>query len=65
VLALSVVASGVGRIASDLVSPRVFASGGMQAVTIMAALVGVVAVIIVITGVREVSPRERVRARAG
>jgi predicted MFS family arabinose efflux permease len=66
VLSLSVVASGVGRIASDFVSPRVFAAGGMQRVAIMAGSIGLIALFVVLTGVREVTAAQRVReARAG
>lgn len=53
-LSLFMVASGLGRIAGDLVSPRVFASGGMRAVTTMSAIAAVVALAVVLLGVREV-----------
>jgi len=54
-LSLLIVASGLGRIVGDLVAPRVFAAGGMQAVTLMAAIVALAALIVVLTGVREVT----------
>jgi predicted MFS family arabinose efflux permease len=53
-LSLLIVASGLGRIVGDLVAPRVFAAGGMQSVTLMAAIVALAALIVVLTGVREV-----------
>jgi MFS transporter, DHA1 family, inner membrane transport protein len=59
ILALSVVANGLGRMAGDFVSPRLFASGGMRLVTIVAAAVVLCAVILVLVGVREVSAGER------
>jgi predicted MFS family arabinose efflux permease len=62
ILALSVIASGVGRIASDLVSPRVFVVGGMARVTAMSGIILLCAVGVVTLGVREVSPRERLRS---
>ena len=37
-LSLLIVASGLGRIVGDLVAPRVFTTGGMQSVTMMAAI---------------------------
>ena len=54
-LSLLIVASGLGRIVGDLVAPRVFAAGGMQSVTLMAAIVALAALIVVLTGVREVT----------
>jgi MFS transporter, DHA1 family, inner membrane transport protein len=54
-LSLLIVASGLGRIAGDLVAPRVFTAGGMQSVTLMAAVVALAALIVVLTGVREVT----------
>jgi len=59
ILALSVVANGLGRMAGDFVSPRLFTSGGMKLVTIVAAGVVLSAVILVLVGVREVSAGER------
>jgi predicted MFS family arabinose efflux permease len=59
ILALSVVANGLGRMTGDFVSPRLFASGGMRLVTIVAAGVVLSAVILVLVGVREVSAGER------
>jgi predicted MFS family arabinose efflux permease len=59
ILALSVVANGLGRMAGDFVSPRLFTSGGMRLVTIVAAGVVLCAVILVLVGVREVSAGER------
>jgi predicted MFS family arabinose efflux permease len=59
ILALSVVATGVGRIAGDFVSPRLFTAGGMQRVTMVAGSVVLSAVILVMMGVREVSAGER------
>jgi predicted MFS family arabinose efflux permease len=56
VLSLLIVASGLGRIVVDLVAPRVFAAGGMQSVTVMAAIVALIALIVVLVGVREVEP---------
>ncbi len=56
VLSLLIVASGLGRIVGDLVAPRVFAAGGMQSVTVMAAIVALAALIVVLVGVREVEP---------
>ena len=53
-LSLLIVASALGRIVGDLVAPRVFAAGGMQSVTVMAATVALAALIVVLTGVREV-----------
>jgi predicted MFS family arabinose efflux permease len=54
VLSLLIVASGMGRIVGDLVAPRVFAVGGMQSVTVMAAIAALVALVVVLVGVREV-----------
>lgn len=54
VLSLFIVANGLGRVAGDLLSPRVFAGGGMRAVTTMAALAVIAALLVVIGGVREV-----------
>jgi MFS transporter, DHA1 family, inner membrane transport protein len=54
-LSLLIVASGLGRIAGDLVAPRVFVAGGMRSVTVMAAIVALVALTVVLTGVREVT----------
>lgn len=62
VLALSVVANGVGRMAGDLIAPRLFTTGGMQMVTIVSAGVGLSAAILVLIGVKEVSDAERARA---
>jgi hypothetical protein len=45
--------------AGDFVSPRLFTSGGMRLVTIVAAGVVLCAVILVLVGVREVSAGER------
>jgi predicted MFS family arabinose efflux permease len=59
ILALSVVANGLGRMAGDLVSPRLFTAGGMQLVTMVAASVVLSAVILVLVGVREVSAGDR------
>ncbi len=56
VLSLLIVASGLGRIVGDLVAPRVFAAGGMQSVTVMAAIVALIALTVVLVGVREVEP---------
>ena len=53
-LSLFIVANGLGRIAGDLISPRVFIKGGMQVVTVMAATAAFVALIVVVIGVREV-----------
>jgi len=63
-LSLFMVATGLGRIAGDLVSPRVFASGGMRAVTTMSAVAALVALVVVLFGVREVrhGPLESVPA---
>jgi MFS transporter, DHA1 family, inner membrane transport protein len=54
VLSLFIVANGLGRIAGDLISPRVFATRGMGAVALMSALTALAALILVVTGVREV-----------
>ncbi len=54
VLSLFIVANGLGRIAGDLVGPRVFAAGGMRAVTLMAALAALAALVVVVLGVHEV-----------
>jgi len=62
VLALSVVANGVGRMAGDFIAPRLFTAGGMQMVTIVSAAVVLSAAILVLTGVEEVSSAERARA---
>jgi predicted MFS family arabinose efflux permease len=59
ILALSVVATGLGRMTGDLISPRLFTVGGMQLVTMVAASVVLFAVILVLVGVREVSAGER------
>ena len=59
ILALSVVATGLGRMTGDLVAPRLFTAGGMQLVTMVAATVVLCAVILVLVGVREVSAGER------
>ena len=59
ILALSVMATGLGRIAGDFVSPRLFTAGGMQMVTIVAGSAVLSAVILVMVGVREVSVGER------
>jgi len=59
ILALSVVATGLGRIVGDFVSPRLFTAGGMQMVTIVAGSAVLSAVILVMVGVREVSAGER------
>ena len=61
-LSMFIVANGVGRIAGDLLSPRVFAEGGMRMVSIMAAAATVCALIVVIGGVREVGSTDAVRA---
>jgi len=53
-LSLFIVANGVGRIAGDLISPRVFSSGGMQLVTMMSATAALVALLVVLFGVHEV-----------
>jgi predicted MFS family arabinose efflux permease len=53
-LSLLMVASGLGRATADLIAPRVFATGGMQPVTVMAGLVALGALLIVLLGVREV-----------
>jgi predicted MFS family arabinose efflux permease len=53
-LSLLIVASGLGRATADLVAPRVFATGGMGPVTVMAGLVALGALLIVLLGVREV-----------
>jgi hypothetical protein len=45
--------------AGDFVAPRLFDSGGMRVVTIVAAGVVLCAVILVLVGVREVSVAER------
>jgi predicted MFS family arabinose efflux permease len=64
-LSLLMVASGVGRATSDLVAPRVFASGGMGRVLIMAGLVALCALGIVLLWVREVqAPVQEGRAAA-
>lgn len=65
VLALSVVASGVGRIASDLISPRLFAAGGMPAVAMMAGIVALCALAVIVAGVHEVGAAARVREARG
>ncbi len=65
VLSLAVVATGVGRIAGDLIAPRVFAAAGMQVVAAMAAVVTVGALMVVVVGVKEVDPKERVRSQLG
>jgi predicted MFS family arabinose efflux permease len=62
VLALAVVANGVGRMAGDFIAPRLFTAGGMQMVTIVSAAVVLSAAILVLTGVEEVSSAERARA---
>ena len=62
ILALSVVANGVGRMAGDFISPRLFAAGGMQVVTIVSGGVVLLAVILILSGVKEVSSAERARA---
>ncbi len=62
VLALSVVSGGSGRIAGDLISPRVFTAGGMRMVTLMASAVILCALVLVVFGVRELSPGERLPA---
>lgn len=62
ILALSVVANGVGRMAGDFISPRLFTAGGMQTVTIVSAGVVLLAVILILSGVKEVSSAERARA---
>jgi predicted MFS family arabinose efflux permease len=54
VLSLLIVASGLGRIVGDLVAPRVFAAGGMQSVTVMAGIGALIALVVVLVGVREV-----------
>ena len=62
VLAMSVVANGVGRMAGDFIAPRLFTAGGMRMVTIVSAGVVLSAAILVMTGVKEVSDAERARA---
>jgi predicted MFS family arabinose efflux permease len=62
VLALSVVANGVGRMTGDFIAPRLFTAGGMQMVTVVSAGVVLSAVILVVTGVKEVSSAGRGRA---
>lgn len=49
-----IVASGLGRIVGDLVAPQVFTTGGMQSVTMMAAIGALIALVVVLVGVREV-----------
>jgi predicted MFS family arabinose efflux permease len=65
VLALSVVATGTGRIISDVISPRVFAAGDMRAVALMAGAVCICAVVVVFRWVSEVTPAERLRKTRG
>lgn len=60
-LALFIVANGMGRIAGDLISPRVFERGGMQTVAVMAAAAALCALAVVVGGVREVGATKRER----
>jgi len=60
ILALFSVANAVGRIAGDLIAPRLFESAGMPGVTTMAAGAALVAALLVIVGVREVGKRDQV-----
>ena len=53
-LSLLIVASGSGRLVGDLVAPRVFTAGGMQSVTVMAAIAMLIALAVVLVGVHEV-----------
>jgi predicted MFS family arabinose efflux permease len=53
-LSLLVVSTSLGRVAADLVAPRVFATGGMRPVTLMAGIVAMAALLVVLFGVREV-----------
>jgi predicted MFS family arabinose efflux permease len=53
-LAWFTVTNGLGRIAGNLVSPRVFEAGGMRSATLMAAGVAFVALVVLFSGVREV-----------
>jgi predicted MFS family arabinose efflux permease len=55
-LSLLVVSSALGRVAADLVAPRVFTAGGMRPVTLMAGVVSMAALLVVLLGVREVEP---------
>jgi predicted MFS family arabinose efflux permease len=58
---LFIVANGLGRIAGDLISPRVFERGGMQTVAVMAAAAALCALAVVVGGVREVGATKRER----
>lgn len=53
-LSLLVVSSALGRVAGDLIAPRVFTAGGMRPVTLMAGLVALAALLVVLFGVHEV-----------
>ena len=64
VLSLLAVSSGTGRVAGDLVAPRVFTFGGMRPVTLMAGLVALVALTVVLFGVREVETSGQTEAAA-
>lgn len=52
-LAWTLVAAGVGRIAADLVGPRLFEIGGMTAVSLTAALSAVTGALVLMTKVKE------------
>jgi len=65
ILALFSVGNGLGRIAGDLISPRVFVIGGMQMVTAIAAIAAIAALVVVLVGVREVPTGERVTGGLG
>lgn len=52
-LAWTLVAAGIGRIAADLVGPRVFEMGGMTAVSLLAALSAVAGALVLMTSVKE------------
>lgn len=56
VLAWLVVATGSGRILSDLVAPRIYQAAGVAPVMALAAAVAVTAGVIVLAGVAEVRP---------
>jgi predicted MFS family arabinose efflux permease len=53
-LSLLIISSALGRVAADLVAPRVFTTGGMGPVALMAGVVAMGALLIVLLGVREV-----------
>lgn len=65
VLSLSVVANGLGRMTGDFAFPQVFAGAGMRVVTLAAAGVLLLAVLVVLTGVKEVSPGQRAALETG